>query len=62
MDEYFRVKGHENIYAIGDITAIKEEKMAYFSMLHAEEVVKTLKGKSAPYKSSCKFYRKPQLH
>ena len=61
MDEYFRVKGHDNIYAIGDITDVKEEKMAYLAKYHAEKVVKTLKGKSTPYKSKCKFYSRQTL-
>ncbi len=35
VDEHFRVKGFENIYAIGDITDIAEEKLGYLAGAHA---------------------------
>uniref|UniRef100_H2Z7T6 Ferroptosis suppressor protein 1 n=1 Tax=Ciona savignyi TaxID=51511 RepID=H2Z7T6_CIOSA len=55
VNEYFEVKGHGNVLAIGDVTAIDEEKMAFLANIHAECVAKNLiaevKGtKKQPYK------------
>jgi len=44
VNEYFQVKGHENIYAIGDVTALEEEKMGYTATQHVEYLFKTLSG------------------
>uniref|UniRef100_H2ZGW3 Ferroptosis suppressor protein 1 n=1 Tax=Ciona savignyi TaxID=51511 RepID=H2ZGW3_CIOSA len=35
VNEYLQVKGHENIYAMGDVTNLDEEKMAYTAKIHA---------------------------
>ncbi|XVF69252.1 hypothetical protein PTKIN_Ptkin11bG0066100 [Pterospermum kingtungense] len=43
VDEYLRVKGHSNIFAIGDITDIPELKQGYLAQKHAMVVAKNLK-------------------
>lgn len=43
VDEYLRVKGHSNIFAIGDITNIPELKQGYLAQRHALVVAKNLK-------------------
>ncbi|KAK8479624.1 hypothetical protein V6N13_030943 [Hibiscus sabdariffa] len=43
VDEYLRVKGRSNIFAIGDITDIPEIKQGYLAQRHALLVAKTLK-------------------
>ncbi|KAK6247438.1 hypothetical protein QUC31_019003 [Theobroma cacao] len=43
VDEYLRVKGHSNIFAIGDITDIPELKQGYLAHKHALVVAKNLK-------------------
>ena len=53
VNECFQVKGHENIYAIGDVTAIEEEKMAYTATQHVEYLFETLRGYPCAY-SECK--------
>ncbi|CAL0329011.1 unnamed protein product [Lupinus luteus] len=43
VDELLRVKGRNNIFAIGDITDIPEIKQGFLAQKHAEVVVKNLK-------------------
>lgn len=43
VDNKFRVKGHNNIFAIGDITDIPELKQGYLAQGHAAIVAKNLK-------------------
>ncbi|OMP03813.1 FAD-dependent pyridine nucleotide-disulfide oxidoreductase [Corchorus olitorius] len=43
VDEYLRVKGHKNIFAIGDITDVPELKQGYLAHKHALVVAKNLK-------------------
>ncbi|XVF19640.1 hypothetical protein REPUB_Repub11eG0128100 [Reevesia pubescens] len=43
VDEYLRVKGRSNIFAIGDITDIPEVKQGYLAHKHALVVAKNLK-------------------
>lgn len=43
VDEQLRVKGHNNVFAIGDITDIPELKQGYLAQRHAEVTVKNLK-------------------
>ncbi|XP_031486165.1 uncharacterized protein LOC116254744 [Nymphaea colorata] len=43
VDEHFRVKGKENIFAIGDITDIREMKQGYIAHKHALLAAKNLK-------------------
>ncbi|XP_022752522.1 apoptosis-inducing factor homolog A-like [Durio zibethinus] len=43
VDEYLRVKGRSNIFAIGDITDIPELKQGYLAQRHALVVAKNLK-------------------
>ncbi|GGR27185.1 NAD(P)/FAD-dependent oxidoreductase [Streptomyces roseolus] len=38
VDERLRVEGQERVYAIGDVTALEEAKMAGYAMRHAEVV------------------------
>ncbi|XP_078483042.1 ferroptosis suppressor protein 1-like [Ciona intestinalis] len=42
VNEYFQVKGHEDIYAMGDVTNVKEEKMAYTAKIHADLIKSNL--------------------
>jgi len=39
VDEQFKVEGFDDVYAIGDVTNINEEKMAYTAKLHAKFLV-----------------------
>ncbi|XP_062091725.1 uncharacterized protein LOC133797724 [Humulus lupulus] len=43
VDENLRVKGHKNVFGIGDITDIKEMKQGYIAEKHAEVTAKNLK-------------------
>ncbi|KAL3850261.1 hypothetical protein ACJIZ3_012143 [Penstemon smallii] len=43
VDEYMRVKGYKNIFAIGDITDVKENKQGYLAQKHALIAAKNLK-------------------
>ncbi|OWM64077.1 apoptosis-inducing factor 2-like [Punica granatum] len=43
VDENMRVKGHKNVFAIGDITDVPELKQGYLAHAHAEVTVKNLK-------------------
>ncbi|WCJ41897.1 FAD/NAD(P)-binding oxidoreductase family protein [Euphorbia peplus] len=43
VDEHLRVKGHKNIFAIGDITNIAEMKLGYLAQKHADVVAKNVK-------------------
>ncbi|KAG1364134.1 apoptosis-inducing factor [Cocos nucifera] len=60
VDENLRVKGRSNIFAIGDITDIREIKLGYLAQKHAAVVAKNLKlltkegreSKLATYKPS----------
>ena len=42
VTELLNVKGHENVYAVGDITDVPEAKMAGYAMQHAEVVAKNI--------------------
>ncbi|KAK7257587.1 hypothetical protein RIF29_31658 [Crotalaria pallida] len=43
VDEYLRVKGRDNIFAIGDITDVQEIKQGVYAQAHANLVAKNLK-------------------
>ncbi|GAB4836221.1 hypothetical protein Ancab_001136 [Ancistrocladus abbreviatus] len=43
VDENLRVKGHNNVFAIGDITNIPEIKQGFLAMKHAEVAAKNIK-------------------
>ncbi|WJX49995.1 hypothetical protein P8452_36362 [Trifolium repens] len=43
VDEYLRVKGRSNVFAIGDITDIQEIKQGVYAQGHAKLVAKNLK-------------------
>ncbi|KAH7284588.1 hypothetical protein KP509_34G061300 [Ceratopteris richardii] len=43
VDEYLRVDGHSNIFAAGDVTAIKEIKQGFLAAKHAEVVAENVK-------------------
>ncbi|GAB2274559.1 hypothetical protein Dimus_009326 [Dionaea muscipula] len=43
VDEHLRIKGHQNKFAIGDITDIKEIKQGYLAQQHAEKAAKNIK-------------------
>jgi NADH dehydrogenase FAD-containing subunit len=42
VTETLNVKGHDNVYAVGDITDVPEAKMAGYAMQHAEVVAKNI--------------------
>lgn len=42
VDEHFRVRDHKNVFAIGDITDIKEIKQGYLAQKHAEITAKNV--------------------
>ncbi|WP_367322408.1 NAD(P)/FAD-dependent oxidoreductase [Streptomyces sp. HUAS ZL42] len=42
VTETLNVKGHDHVYAIGDLTDVAEAKMAGFAMQHAEVVAKNI--------------------
>ncbi|MFD5056823.1 NAD(P)/FAD-dependent oxidoreductase [Streptomyces tendae] len=42
VTEHLNVEGHENVYAVGDITDVAEAKMAGYAMQHAEVVAKNI--------------------
>jgi NADH dehydrogenase FAD-containing subunit len=44
VDTHLRVRGHDRIFAIGDITALAEPKMAGRAGRHAEAVVANIKA------------------
>lgn len=43
VDGYFVVEGHPNVFALGDITDIKEAKQGYFAVAHAKMLAANLK-------------------
>jgi len=47
VTERLNVPGYERIYAIGDIAALTDPKMASYAMTHAEVVVKNIKAQLA---------------
>eukprot|EP00270_Netrium_digitus_P011535 TRINITY_DN3678_c0_g1_i1.p1 TRINITY_DN3678_c0_g1~~TRINITY_DN3678_c0_g1_i1.p1 ORF type:complete len:354 (+),score=58.80 TRINITY_DN3678_c0_g1_i1:359-1420(+) len=59
VDSNLRVEGYSNIFAIGDITNIKEMKQGYLATAHAHVAVvnikKLLKSEHAPAKSLKKY-------
>ncbi|XVE59644.1 hypothetical protein DITRI_Ditri05aG0062700 [Diplodiscus trichospermus] len=59
VDEYLRVKGRTNIFAIGDITDIPELKLGYVAEKHASVVAKNLKLLMAGGKESKMSTYKP---
>mmetsp|Transcript_24199 Transcript_24199/g.52882 ORF Transcript_24199/g.52882 Transcript_24199/m.52882 type:complete len:364 (+) Transcript_24199:91-1182(+) len=42
VDPSLRVQGHKNLFAIGDITDVKEVKLGYLAQLHAELTAKNI--------------------
>ncbi|MEU7872795.1 FAD-dependent oxidoreductase [Dactylosporangium sp. NPDC049140] len=47
VDEHLNVRGYEHIYAIGDIVALPDPKMASYAMTHAEVVVDNIRAQLA---------------
>lgn len=43
VDKYMRVEGHKNVYAVGDITDVKESKRADAARAHARVVVANIR-------------------
>ncbi|CAA6660498.1 unnamed protein product [Spirodela intermedia] len=43
VDEHLRVRGKQNIFAVGDITDVKEIKQGFLAQKHAEVAAKNLK-------------------
>lgn len=52
VDEFLNVVGYNDIYAIGDVTAIPEEKMAFFARMHADTLYANFKGSEKKYVAS----------
>lgn len=52
VNEYLQVEGHEDIFAIGDCTNLKEAKLAYLAQQHARVILESLrqKGQNLPLK------------
>ncbi|XVQ06528.1 NAD(P)/FAD-dependent oxidoreductase [Spirillospora sp. CA-255316] len=42
VTEFLNVKGHDHVYAVGDITDVAEAKMAGYAMQHAEVVAENI--------------------
>jgi apoptosis-inducing factor 2 len=47
VTERLNVQGYDRVYAIGDITALPDPKMASYSMTHAEIVVRNIRSQLA---------------
>ena len=47
VTERLTVPGHDHVYAIGDIAALPDPKMASYAMTHAEVVVRNIKAQLA---------------
>ena len=47
VTERLNVRGHDHVYAIGDITDLTDPKMATYAMTHAEVVVRNIKAQLA---------------
>ena len=47
VTERLNVQGYEHVYAIGDIAALADPKMASYAMTHADVVVKNIKAQLA---------------
>ncbi|CAI9105744.1 OLC1v1004746C1 [Oldenlandia corymbosa var. corymbosa] len=60
VDDYMRIKGHKNIFAIGDITDIKEIKQGYLAQKHAVVAAKNIKILMDGEKESKMATYKPQ--
>lgn len=43
VDEYLRVTGHPNVFAVGDVTNLPENRLAIIAGLHVKSVVSNLK-------------------
>ncbi|KAI5070074.1 hypothetical protein GOP47_0014417 [Adiantum capillus-veneris] len=57
VDDYLRVEGHSNIFAVGDITAIKEIKQGFLAGKHAEVVADNVKRLSQDPDSKLNVYK-----
>jgi NADH dehydrogenase FAD-containing subunit len=44
VTEFLNVRGHDHVYAVGDITDVAEAKMAGYAMQHAEVVAENIKA------------------
>ncbi|MEU2021262.1 FAD-dependent oxidoreductase [Streptomyces sp. NPDC016469] len=42
VTEFLHIRGHDHVYAVGDITDVDEAKMAGYAMQHAEVVAKNI--------------------
>ncbi|KAG0448756.1 hypothetical protein HPP92_027658 [Vanilla planifolia] len=63
VDENLRVKGHDNIFAIGDITDVPELKQGFLAQKHASVVAKnlTLLIKGTPVKKLATYTASPPI-
>lgn len=43
MNSYFQLEGISNIFAVGDVTALEEEKTAERAIVHGEFVAENIK-------------------
>jgi NADH dehydrogenase FAD-containing subunit len=60
VDRYLRAEGHDDVFAIGDITDVEEPKTAYLAQKHAEVVAKNIGATEGGRKGSLKPYRPNQ--
>ncbi|XP_020580373.1 apoptosis-inducing factor homolog B-like [Phalaenopsis equestris] len=63
VDAYLRVKGHDNIFAIGDINDVPEIKQGFLAEKHASVVAKNLQLliKGAPEKKLATYTASPAI-
>ncbi|UAY95174.1 FAD-dependent oxidoreductase [Dickeya dadantii] len=52
VDHYLRVKGHETVFAAGDITHLPENRLAIVAGLHAKSIVTNIRALIAAKPSS----------
>ncbi|XP_015876454.3 uncharacterized protein LOC107413099 isoform X1 [Ziziphus jujuba] len=62
VDENLRVRGHKNVFGIGDITDIKEIKQGYLAQRHAQTTVTNLKLLLTGGKESCMVTYKTSIN
>lgn len=59
VTETLNVEGHENVYALGDITALAEAKMAGYAMQHAEVIAQNITAQLKGEQPSATYVPKP---
>jgi NADH dehydrogenase FAD-containing subunit len=60
VTERLNVRGHDRVYAIGDITDLTDPKMASYAMTHAEVVVRNIKAQLAGERPGAVYLPAPE--